>query len=523
MKIVQACTLFYLLILHSFNLYSQDIDQELRAIEIMRDECLKNLAYIIQDDMLIECNYTNQKYKSKDTPKNLEEKKSLKIAAFNILHPGNAKTMYKDIPNIARIINQYDIVAALELIPVVGDQFSHNLSIYSFLKKAPDFINITIDKILIEKSELEKKRQIDRLDQLVRDFEEASSLVRAPGYLEILKELHKLDPHWSLELSPRGEASKDTNQQELVGYFYRSSVVETIANPYCKSLPLPLSNNAETCLVLMGKEIFSQDFSTLFSRRPFMGSFRSASNEFTLLASHVVYTSDLKPERMQAIMQAAFQVDSPDLLGTGITKDNYARFAEIKLTLDFIQQLKNKFSMKNIIFLGDFNLEPQNQFWKTILPPEQELVLTHDFKTSVTPARLNAKGEETFGLSSSYDHMIISQDEFKNCQSEDGFNTGVFDFINEKNSILNRYNIKNLDELEQEQKINSIVGKFNKTHSNLKTIKYNQIIPDISKLSEKIQNYKDRVFKTQLEDATYYRHATELVSDHLPIWIECLN
>jgi hypothetical protein len=119
--------------------------------------------------------------------------------------------------------------------------------------------------------------------------------------------------------------------------------------------------------------------------------------------------------------------------------------------------------------------------------------------------------------------MIIDQQEFKNCQSEDGFNTGVHDFINENNSVLNRYNIKNLTDAEREQKINSVTGKFYKYHASLKTIKYNQIVPDISKLDDKIQNFKDRVFKTQLEDATYYRHATELVSDHLPIWIECQN
>jgi hypothetical protein len=300
-------------------------------------------------------------------------------------------------------------------------------------------------------------------------------------------------------------------------------VVETMANPYCEALILPLKGKSHTCLPLMGKEIFDDERGSLFSRRPFMGSFRTAKREFTLLASHVVYTSDLNPDRMQAIMQSAFQVNSPDELGTGITKENYARFAEIKLTLDFMQEIKKKFKMKNMMFIGDFNLEPQNQFWKTVLPLEQDLILTHDFKTSVTPARLNAKGEETFGLSSSYDHMIINQQEFKNCQTDDGFNTGVLDFINEKNSILNKYNIKHIEGEEREQKINSLIGKFHKFHSNLKTIKYNQIVPDLVKLDDKIQNYKDRVFKTQLQDASYYRHATELVSDHLPIWIECQN
>ena len=120
-----------------------------------------------------------------------------------------------------------------------------------------------------------------KLAELKEDKNEVAALYRLPGYLKILEQLHTLPggKAWSLILSPRGEGSELTSTPELVGYYYRSDLVQPKENPYCKSINKTNNNLSYACIVNMDRIDLGVDNSKYFARRPFLAQFKAGNFE----------------------------------------------------------------------------------------------------------------------------------------------------------------------------------------------------------------------------------------------------
>lgn len=496
-------------------------ESEISILEHYRRRCINLIAYTT-DDIPVICRYNFHHFNATDEHYAPSSKSRIQIGSFNILHPGSNKTLYKDNKVIAKIINRYDVMAGLELLANVSNDYSHNESILAFLKKAPSLIEVMIEKVFTTTNSQQRLENAQRLDKLISDFEEARRLYRKPGYLLILDELRKLDPTWSLILTPRGEAATEKNTQELTGFYYRSSVVTTRVNPYCKNLDYDRMGPPYACLPQFNTEFFGTDVSELFSRRPFMASFQSGNFNFTLLAAHVIYTSPTDEEKMKRILKASFGTDDYTTLGTGINKGNYARFAEVKLTLDYIRKYKKEFNDENIIYMGDFNLESKNQFWDKVLDKEAGEILTHDALSTLTHQLNDSSGTPTMGLSSNFDHMIFQESDLDECTKYDKLDIETYNFMEDK-ELLQEYLVYELTESKREKIINKFKSEILEKFTNYKTIKYNAIAPEYSEENLELiaNNLVERVFTSQLSDESFYRVYAELISDHLPIGIGC--
>ena len=221
------------------------------------------------------------------------------------------------------------------------------------------------------------------IKKLEKDLEQAKSLYRPPGYLRILTELRKLPggKKWSLILAGQGEASATSHTEELVGYFYKADIINPQASPYCNSKSRLRKSFA--CVTAMDRADLKEDKSHIFARRPFLGEFVSGNFSFTLLTSHIIYDSPLDSSRMRNILRDSFGVSSYEGLGVGMRKDNYARFAEVKVTLDFIKGFLQKYGItKDLIYMGDFNIESKNKFWPQVLIKVRVLGRASLFHTS---------------------------------------------------------------------------------------------------------------------------------------------
>lgn len=549
----------------SFSQEEENIDVETRSS--YRQECLEVSKYAVGNLMKVKCYYNYHHYNTGAVKSFYNRDEAIadgkvKIAEFNALHPGMSKTRYKDYKKVAQMINKWDVAALTELLPLLSGDLKHNQALVKFITKdAPTKISKLEASLAIQqakykttksaRSKTSAKTKIDQmkaqLTSLRADLKTAPKLYRDPGYLKILRELRKLKngKEWALILSPRGEAAKKTDVQELVGYYYRASKVKPKVNQYCKDIRTLGKGTPVACIPNMGKEMLGETKRDIFSRRPFMSEFISGKFSFILLASHVVYNSPKNPALMSNILQKSFGVHHYKELGKGATSDNYARFAEVKVTLEFMESLRTKFSQKDVILLGDLNLEAQNPFWAKVLPsmPGANLYITE--KTSMSESRYNKKGEETNGVASNFDHFLFDPVHTDECVDKYGkVNTRVENFFE---GVTGRY-IKKLYKVRKERKYRGKYSKNNKKYKYLvtkfvtpykkeekvfltigtkklkvgsKLVNVKGLIKDTVKTNKYISSFYDRVLDSQLLDKTYYTYFKQLLSDHLPIVMDC--
>lgn len=570
MKVVLLLTLFNLLITYSFADSFSDLDsiKEIKELNDMRLECQMNQEYLGKT-MQVNCFHDYHHYNSKASRKyykkaSVVKKGEVKIAQFNVLHPGMSKTRFKDYKKVAQIINKFDIVAVTELIPAMSDILENNMALKEFLNFAPLEIKRIEKEIKSLKESIEnstrsttvKQRRLSLLKkkkwQLIEDLRDAPSLYRKPGYLKILTELRKLykSEDWALILSPRGEGAETSDTKELVGYYYRASMVKPLTHKYCLDRRIQSNEAAYACIARMDKKDFIEDKRSVFSRRPFTARFISGKFSYTLIASHVLYDSPTDPERMSNVLRPSFGVDSYENLGPGITKKNYARVAEVKTTIDFISQvLKEKYKLKNVIMLGDLNLKAHKPYWDTILSGWKNSQMYIHEPTSVSERRYDSTtGEESNGVSSNYDHIILNPKANKACLDENGkFKGGVYNFIK---TGISRY-IEGIYKIRNEIKVTDDTYMKNETRYNkvykrfvaplldgskpIFTIgrKYIEngmhrmvtegIIVDAAETNEQANMFIERVMDSQLHDDTYYKFFEQLVSDHMPVYTTCMT
>lgn len=548
-----------LFILLGISLFAQAQEQEGEInLEIREDyqaEC-KEIKEFVEADYNVTCNINYHHFNTSAYRENYSKTKAkrvgkVRIGTFNVLHPETGKSRFKDYRRIAELIDGFDVIGVTELLPLVGDGYKNNSDVVKFLEEAPKEIEELKDSIKVLKearqtaSNLRRQAQAEaKIESLEEDLKNVRDIYRKPGYLKILDALHERtrNKEWALILSPRGEAAKEGDVQELVGFYYRTTVVKPKVNQYCREIRTYGRGTPFACIPNMGESMLGESKKDMFSRRPFLAEFISGDFSFILLASHVIYTSPTDSASMNRILRQGFGVRSLDDLGIGANKANYARFAEVKVTLEFMEQLRNRFNQKDVILVGDLNLEYENQFWESVLPSMPGAKLYVSDKTSVSPL------ESSGGFSKSYDHFIFDESETNECidPKENKVVANVVDFYsgrvgaNVRRSYLVRNNTmrngkytKNTTKYSRVAK--TYVGHYEsgdeqiltigtkKLNVDGRTVNVKGIINDDKEVAKFIRTFYERVLDSQFEPRKYFEFYKQVMSDHMPITMTCVN
>jgi hypothetical protein len=570
-KILLSC-LFLCGLVNSGLVRSEDIAKSLEddktKIESYRSLCELINELIVNNEYKLGC-YTNYNHYG-PTSKIPKEHSQIKIANYNLLHPGTSKALFKDYALVAKIMNRYDVVSGLELLATVGRDKENNDDVLNLINGSEDLLK----KLREQRSKLTSALKIKAMDlkiaKLVEDTKKASDLYRAPGYLRVLQELKKLDPSWGLILSPRGDSALIGSVEELIGFFYRGNVVTPTFNPHCKETMGDGAGAPVACFITLTKPYIQNDLVQHFARRPFMASFKSNNSRFTLVSSHVVFTYSGDEAAEKDLMMKTFGVEGYKDLGVGINSTNFARFAEVKNTLSFMDAYRNKYKDDRIMFLADTNLVSSNVFWPEILKsfPGGELLIKEP--TTLSPARYMINQKETNGVANDYDHFILDKKDFSECDDGEVYNYYKEDIYK---NLESRYVIRqesvgvdvpkafnflpaplfqeslSTPTYEDEQgvfngdippvddpatvkldypltpagqsKMDKFAANFEKYLKGLYTVKNYEIVPDDFQIKERVEGLKRRVFLRQLTIPYYYRFTQEVLSDHFPVAITC--
>ena len=539
-------------------------DDQIKIAEY-QSACKAIDTYIVRKLFKVDCFSNYQHYGP--TTKSLKVTGTLRIAGYNLLHPGTSKALFKDYSLVAKIINKYDVVSGLELLGTVGHDEVNNQAVLAFINSSPKLINDLKNKLKSTKNPAQAKIINDKISKLTSDTQSAYSLYRAPGYLKILWELKKLDPSWALLISPRGDSALQGSVEELVGFFYRANSVTPTINPHCNEFKDANGGTPYACILNLSSKFMDKDYTHHFARRPFMASFRSGTMKFTMISMHVVFNFSGDDADEKKLMNDVFGVDAYTDLNNGVTGQNFARFAEVKTTLSFMDRFRKKYNDKNIMFVSDTNLTPTIPFWSEILKsfPGGSLLINNP--TTISPPRYSADGKETNGVASSYDHFVLDKKAFSTCNDGDVYNYYKSDIESDIERIymirpVSAVSSSNLDFSLRDvvnpvpppddgtlvngdvppdddsstptpldypmsaagaNKMNRIVNYYASQLPKMLTIQGNEVVPDDYQIKERVDGLKRRVFTNQLTNPFYYRFYQEILSDHFPVSITCKN
>lgn len=548
-------SLFLLFLGISVFAHAQDPEGEIN-LEIREDyqaEC-KEIKEFVEADYSVACNinyhhYNTRAYKDNYSKTAAKKAGKVRIGTFNVLHPETGKARFKDYRRIAELIDGFDVIGVTELLPLVGDGYKNNAAVVKFLEETPGEIKELKDSIKELKSarqtaaNLRKQAQTQaKIKSLEADLKKAADIYRKPGYLKILDALHARtgNKDWALLLSPRGEAAKEGDVQELVGFYYRSTIVKPKVNQYCREIRTYGRGTPFACIPNFGAKMLGESKADIFSRRPFLAEFISGDFSFVLLASHVIYTSPSAPALMSNILDKAFGVTSLDDLGTGANKGNYARFAEVKVTLDLMEQLRTQFNQKDVILLGDLNLEYENKFWESVLPSMPGANVYVSDKTSVSPL------ESSGGFSKSYDHFVFDETETDECidKDENKVVANVVDFYSGRvgSNVRRSYLVRNKtmrggkytkNATKYKKVAKTYVGDYENGDAEIltigtkklkvegKTVNVKGIINNDKAVKKFIDTFYERVLDSQFDPRKYFEFYKQVMSDHMPITMSC--
>lgn len=479
----------------------------------------------------------------------------IKIAGYNLLHPGTSKALFKDFNLVAKIMNQYDVVSTLEILGTVGHDGAVNKAVLDFLRSSPKLVS-DLQAQKTKLSDAAKVKEINtQIAKLNADTQKAYTMYRSPGYFKLLIALKRLDPSWSLILSPRGDSALQGSVEEMVGYFFRANAVTPASNPHCEEFRDEDAGTPFACIANFSDKFLKKDYTHNFARRPFMATFRAGSSKFTMISNHVVFTFSGDEEASKKLMKDIFGVENPSDLSTGINKSNFARFAEIKMTLEFMDTFRKRYKDQKILYVGDTNLTYNNTFWPEILKGYVGGTLLIDQPTTVSPTRYSSDGKETNGVANAYDHFILDKSVFSGCDNGEVYNYYKND-INK--DILKKYGMRVSDSTPSlrikgflpadeggvggdvppddqplptkldypmsasaKDKMTKMVNSYSLQLKNMLTIKNNEVVADDFQVEDRISGFQRRVFVNQLTNAFYFRFYQEILSDHFPVSMTC--
>lgn len=560
MKIYSVLFCFLIFPLASFG-QSEFVDSQTKTPE---DDQTKIAEYnqacqiidklVVRNAFKVECN-SNYNYFGPTGNVSRKSSSNLKIAGYNLLHPGTSKALFKDLTLVAKIMNQYDLVSGLEILGTVGHDEVSNQSVLDFLRAAPKLLS-DLQTLRSKQTKPEKIQEIDnKITKLKSDTAKAYSLYRAPAYFNLLMALKKLDPSWSLLLSPRGDSALQGSVEEMVGFFFRASAVTPAVNPHCDEFKDENAGTPVACIINASEKFLDKNYTYYYARRPFMASFKVGATKFTLLSNHVVYTFSGDEEAAKKLMKDVFGVENPSELGNGINMSNFARFAELKMTMSFMDKFRKKYNDQKIMFVADTNITYSNPFWGEILKSFTGGSVLIDQPTTISPQRYNSEGKETNGVANSYDHFILDKNVFSSCDNGEVYNYFNSNINNDIQAIYGmhisnnapRFQNKSLLPLDEggeggdvppeeqplptkldypmtnaaQEKMNKMVSAYSAQLKNMQTVKKNEVVFDDFQLTERAESFQRRVFVNQLTNSFYYRFYQELLSDHFPISINC--
>ncbi|MBD65724.1 MAG: hypothetical protein CME62_10990 [Halobacteriovoraceae bacterium] len=571
MKAIILFTLLWgqLLEAQTQTIFDKDHHNPVERNEFLK-ECLNNKK-ILEKSYSIICeknyhHYNSSAYKTIYNKAKALRQKKVRIAEFNALHPGMSKTKFKDYTAVAKMMNKFDVIGVTELIPLMSSDAANNDEVVKFMQETPKEI-VSIKKELRNlrrqqrsRHSVVRDREINLLElkkeQLENDLQRVSEIYREPGYVKILSALRKLSggEDWALILSPRGEGAVGSPTPELVGYYYRASVVKPLSNPYCRDIRRYGQATAFACIIDMDKKDLGRNKQHVFSRRPFLAEFISGNFSFVLVTSHVLFDSPNDENVRRRIMRDSLGLDAIDLIGvrnSGLKTNEWARWAEIQVTLEFIAKYMQENKNDDVIYMGDFNLETENQYWPEVLKTWGGSKLYISDKTSTNNSRYHSDGSPTHGVTSNYDHFIFNPKKTSECVNSRGQITGgAFNFQKDrfaaqldrkfkirregrgprynKNAAQYRklYN-ENVDAYLRGSKKIETIGhvkhEYRAKNGKVYSMSSRGILNDEREAKTFAEDYQSRVLDSQLHDDTYYGFYKELISDHLPIYMDCSN
>ncbi len=561
-------TFFILLVLCFFRSVNAELPLAEMSLKTAQEDSSKIAESIIECESIkskkilpnvtIHCLSNAFYFESNSVSKSDSASGTVRISNYNFLHPGTSKTMFKDYAIVSKMLNHFDLVSANELLGLVGSDVSFNRNLMKFIDEGPSLL-VKYQEELKKASSSRAQEINQKIKKLKSDIALAPKLYRIPGYIKILKELRSLDASWSLVISPRGDSTLLGSVEEYSGFFYRKSRINLSSNNYCVSSNKSTRN--EACLITMRDEFSLKNSATFFSRRPMIAKFVVGNLKFSYLTSHVVFNSFEDEERMDQMLLAAFETKNLKNIGNGINEINYARWVEVSLIAKWMANFKRKYPQEKLIYGGDTNLISSLDVWGQVLRKySADAALGNSDKTTLTTRRYNNKNEETHGLANDYDHFIFKPSEFSQCKVAPAYN-----FM--KNSVgtalKNRYMIRDEANLlvekslytpkiqkgskedssvdgdidqepddsdieldyrlsaQNEKKMKALLEEYQEVLKTEYQIKNNELIIDDQKLQEKLEAYKIRVFIKQLTNLNFYKVYQEIISDHLPISMEC--
>jgi hypothetical protein len=144
---------YFLFIVFSFfavvNLFADEISPVIYPPKSLEDDNAKILEYkercqtinslVVKNQFKLECfsNYHHY-YPTMPTSRSHAKVANIKIAEYNLLHPGTSKALFKDYSLVAKVANHFDVVSGLEVLPTVSHDEQNNVSVLKLLQQNGD-------------------------------------------------------------------------------------------------------------------------------------------------------------------------------------------------------------------------------------------------------------------------------------------------------------------------------------------------------------------------------------------------
>lgn len=448
------------------------------------DDCMQfEVLYARSGNLAADCTYNYIHYYPKNYNPAVAEKTKglLRIGSFNLFHLGDNQSPMKNLSLVAKIMNQWDVVGAQEMMPLPTEWAAANQKIFDFIIKNRD--NVV--------------------------FPHPQWQVTTPGYLNLLHEMQKLDPSWALILQPMPEGEGTSG--EMAGFFYRSGRVRLKDWGYCpQNNVTELKSNTHLynygCLAQV-----SEDQRRLMSRVGFTAFFQAGNFDFIGITTHVRFRpADQDLDRKA--QEASICQDHQNPSKCKVADEFVGRFYEIQAVVRQIQSIKEIARDQDVIFMGDFNIEfadKNKALWAAALKEAPGYQVTQ-----IAPTTLSIKSAK---MSSNYDHFIFNPKTTKEC---DVTSIKDFNFTDVENSSepLKKEIARFLNPA-----IQSVL--LSDAREQLETLTKFQLGKNtgLRPLNNKEKEGMAKSFADSIErmKANKYGALLELISDHIPVEMDC--